>query len=237
MASIPVRYALRFLKIWIACLIGLEAFCFLVAFPVVGGYQAIILSRSWRVTTGAVVAVDRGNHDSATVQYLVGGQEFSRAFSLPFATVGESMDVYYSPERPALSSLERPDLFLRGEVRFFGMAGLIQATFVALSIAAYRPVRTPLTLLARLTLRPRFFMTGIAIAVFVGVISGLFSASSGARLWFGDVCVLCGVGLLCARAFRVSSDVSWLAFVRSKAFAIGVILILAGQLAAWNSRM
>lgn len=230
-----MRYALKFLKIWIACLIGLEAFCFLVAFPIVGGYQAIILSRSWRVTTGTVVAVDRGNHDSATVRYLVGGQEFSRAFSRPFTSVGESMDVYYSPEHPPLSSLERPDLSLRGEIRFFGLGGLIQATFVALMIEVYRLVGSPWTLLVGLTHRPRFVMTWIAIAVLVGVIARSFSAGVSGRLWLGDACVLSGVALLCARAFRIPSDVSWMTFARSRAFAVGVLLILAGQLTAWNS--
>lgn len=77
-------------------------------------------------------------------------------------------------------------------------------------------------------------MAWVATAVVIGTVSNLISQPGGWRLWLADALVFGGTTLLCARAFRIAIDVPWSVYVKSRAFTIGVLLVLVGQFVGWS---
>ena len=90
---------------------------------------------------------------------------------------------------------------------------------------------------AKFQIKPRFVTTWVAAAVLAGTASNLILLRSGRRLWLADALVVGGTTLLCLRAFRVALDVPWIAYIKSRTFLIGVLLLLTGEVIVWRQRL
>jgi hypothetical protein len=227
-----MRQALKCFLIWAGCVITLEVFCF-GAFGLGGVAHRISLSRSWRVSTGTIVAVDRNNHNSITVLYPVEGRPIERTFTRSERDVGENVTVYYSPIDPTNADIENPAVSLRNDLRFLFLAGLGLGTFASIFInfrIAAEALARPWTMF-RLT--PRFAVGWMAIAVLIGSVSSLGSSAEERPAWLSRALVLCGTAFLCVQAFRTASA-SWSLFLRSRMFIVGAFFIVVGQLISWR---
>jgi hypothetical protein len=228
-----MRQAMKALAIWIGCVVALEAFVFAVAFGLAGAGRQVTLSRDWRTTAGIVMAVDRGNHNSVTVHYTVDGRQIEQTFSGSEKNIGDGVEVYYSPNDGHLADIENPTLSVRNDLRFLSLAALALGTFASVFInfrSAGRALAWPLV---SVRLSPRFAMIWIAIAVLAGIVSGLLFAPVGRQAWLPHAFTVCGVFLLCLRAFRLAGEASWNRFVRSPIVVLGVALVVISQLIRW----
>ena len=229
----PLQF-LRVLAIWIGCVLTVEAFLFGVAFGLAGEGRRVTLSKDWRATTGTVVTVDRSNHNSVTIRYNVDGQQVERTFTGSEKNVGEVLDVYYSPSDLNLADITNPSVSVRHDLRLLFLAGLVLGTFISV-IISFRAISHALAWpWTKFRLKPRFVMTWVAIATFIGAASNLLSAPIGTRVWLADAFAVCGATLLCVEAFRLASEIQWPVFVRSRLFIFGLLFVIIGQLIVWT---
>ena len=63
-----MRRVLRFLAIWICCVLALAVFVFGVEFGLNGASRRVVLAKSWKVTAGKVVAAYR---DTSRFQFVI----------------------------------------------------------------------------------------------------------------------------------------------------------------------
>jgi hypothetical protein len=212
----------------------LNLFVFGLLFGVLGAWRRVELAKSWIETTGRVEAVEPGKHNSITVRYTVGAQVIETNFSRSTKTVGDAINVYYSPKDPSLSDIENPEDSIRRDTRFWELACLALGTFAAISIH-FRAIGLALSWpWTKIRSTPRTIVSWTAIGVVAGTVAGAFSVRAGVRLWLADVFMLGGITLLCIRAFRVAPGVAWIVFVRSKMILVGAVLLLIGSLIGWR---
>jgi len=232
--GIGMQRSLKFLGVWISCVLALEMFIFGSAFVLGDFAHRIALSKSWTTTTGRVVAVDRDNHNSVTVRYSVEGRVIDQTFQGSKKEIGQPVNVYYSRHDATLADIRNPSVSVPNDVRFLSLLGLVFGTFCSMPYvfrAFGQVLGWPWT---RFRLTPRFAMTAIAAGVFIGTVANLFSRRGGYRLWMADVLVVCGTALLCIRTYRVASETTFWIFVKSRLVIVGVLLVVAGQLVSWG---
>lgn len=220
-----MRKALRALSIWLACVGILYASTWL--FP--GTRRLVSLSRSWTITRGTVVGVDREQHLSITVEYSARARRFNEVFQGAYKNLGDSVDVYYSPQDPGNAALEDPNDLLRSEVRTWTLGSFVLGTFAAIFVifpSLGHVAGWPWT---KITLKPRFAFGLIALYVVIASIVGLISGRFGALILLGDGLAISGTGLLCWRAFRLPQEAPWSTFVRSWQVVIAGVLVVAAQ--------
>jgi len=225
-----LRTILRFVAIWLGCVAALDLLFFGAFFGLAGEWRYVQLARSWGVSTGTVVAVDRGNHLGITVRYSVNGREIQQAFGGSYKNVGDTAEVYYLAKDPTMADIRNPREWLKNTLRVFLLGNLVLGAFVALMIhfpAVGQALSWPWS---GFRIRPRFALTWIAIAVLIGSIGPFFSGTLGGRLLLADAFVLGGPGLLCRRAFQLPYETSWCVFAKSTAVLVAVFLIVSGQL-------
>lgn len=225
---------MRWLAIWIGCVLTLEAFLFGLAFGLAGEGRRVMLSKEWRITTGRVMTVDRSNHNSVTVRYNVDGRRVEQTFTGSEKGVGDIVDVYYSPTDVNLADIKKPTVSVRHDLRLLFLAGLVLGTFISV-IISFRAISVALAWpWAKFPLKTRFVMAWVAIATVAGAIATLLSGSVGPRMWLADAFVICGATLLCVEAFRLASETPWKVFVRSRLFTFGLVFVIIGQLIGWG---
>ena len=229
-----MRRAIRFLAIWICCVLALAVFGFVVEFGLNGAGRRVALARAWKTTTGTVIARDTRNHNSISVRYSVEGRQVEQSFQGSDKGIGEAVCVYYSLKVATLSDIRNPALSLRNNLESLLAGCLVLGTFASIFIS-FPVIGHALTWpRARFRVTPRFIMAWVATAVVIGTVSNLLSQPRGWRLWLADALVFGGTTLLCIRAFRVALDVPWMVYIKSRTFIIGVLLVLVGQVIGWG---
>ena len=126
--------ALRFLAVWICCVLALAVFGFGVEFGLNGAQRRIVLSKSWKVTTGTVVGFDRRNHNSITVRYSVENRQVEQTFQGSEKGVGEAVCVYYSPKDANLSDIRNPADSLQNDLQIFLIGCVVLGTFTSIFV-------------------------------------------------------------------------------------------------------
>ena len=231
--KVSMRKSLRFLAIWIGCVVAVEVLAFALALLFLGIGRRVALSRSWREVQGTVLAVDRKNHLSVTVGYSVGSKMVVQTFQGSYRRVGDLVQVYCSPDDPSLSGIENPSSALRHEIRLFVLAGVMLGTFLGLAFGLHAINEAFTWPWFSLRPTPRLALLVVSFGVVDGIASSLVSDRNGARLWFAHGLVLSGTILLCARALRLAPEVSWSEFVKSRTSGIGMLLVVIGQIVRW----
>ena len=102
--------------------------------------NAALLTRLWELrrsaatTTGTIVAVDANKHNRATYRYRVDGVDYTDSQQATPHREGDTVDVYYSPVHPWISTLANPAEAFRENVigtvlicAFFVIGGAVAA--------------------------------------------------------------------------------------------------------------
>jgi uncharacterized protein DUF3592 len=199
-----MRRTLRFLLVWMCCVLALAAFIFAVEFGLNGARRRVAFSRSWKVTTGTVFAVDRQDHLSISVRYSAEGRALEQTYEGSEKGIGDAVPVYYSPKDATVSAIRNPADSLRRDLQLLSIACLAFGTlfsclinFQVVGEAFARPWPT-------FQMTPRLVMTYTATGVFIETGSNLILRHPGGRLLLADALVVGGTTLLCIRAFHVA---------------------------------
>lgn len=228
--------AVKPLGIWVGSVFVLELFFFCVTFGLTDAGTRVRLSRSWRVTTGTVVAVNKANHNSITVRYTVNNRQIQQAFNGSEKSLGDIVEVYYSPSDWHIADIENPTLSVENDLRFLLLSGLVLGTLASVLInfrAVGRALVWPWT---KAHPSPRFVVTWIGIAVLVATLSSVLSAPVQVQPWLARGLVVLGAALLCTQAFRMAAEISWYRFLRSPLALLGVLLVVVGQVVQWTGQ-
>jgi hypothetical protein len=223
-----MRRSVKFLSVWIGCAFCFAALTLGVQFGLNGAGRRVSLARSWKVTTGNVVAVDRNNHLSIAVRYSVEGRQVEQTFQGSEKGIGELVTVYYSPRDATLADIRNPASSLGDDLKLLSVGRVGFGLFLSI-FSNFRVVDQTFAW-PWLTFHPtpRFVMTYILVAVFIGTAANLVFQPHGWKVWLAGASVLGGTILMCVAAFRLAVEIPWKVYFKSRIFVYGVLLVLIG---------
>jgi hypothetical protein len=205
----------------------LQAVCSLAFWIVLDVPRLVRLANNYRLVTGKVLSVQPMNHMSAVVRYQVADVTYERTFIGYGSHQGANATVFYYPGDPTVSYVQEPGTVLKSQLAFGAVAGFIISS--VLTFSARRLIGGNARALPR-SMSPRVTASLVSLGVVGGIIFGAKGGLIHGRAWFGGWLVLSGCLLLVIGAWRLPSDSGWSLFVRSRVFAVGMALALAGNL-------
>ncbi len=220
----PVNLSFRKLAIvWFACSGILGLLLSLIS----GIPQLIRLSHRFSLTTGRVTKVDRLQHQSIMVDYSVSGIRYRQTFSPYLWPEAASVEVYYDPNDPVNSVLERPTWLLQMRLKSCAYASLALATTLTFFVAFGERARV---FAANIRVRPQLAMTLILLGVAAGIGVQLHSSGLQRTALVAGVVVLSGCLVVLATTISLPPQSGWMELFKARSFWLGVFLVIVGNL-------
>ncbi len=195
-------------------------FFFLIDVP-----RLLRLRQNPAVTEGRVVATDRFNHMSGTIEYSVGDSQFRRSFPGVEGSVGSWITIFYDPRDPKNASLREPQHFVKGELGSALAACLFFGTGVVMVALSWQrrklDQRSPAHDL-------RMMLVLVSIGVAGGFLVRLQSSGVHGLAIIESALVLSGDALALAAAFRAPDERRWQQIFRSRIMISAGVLMVGG---------
>ena len=191
--------------------------------------QLLLLCRHSATTEGQVVRFIPNSHGSVIVRYASHGNTYERSFSPHLSPEGSSATVYYYPNDPTIAVLGDPRGALWPELVTWSIASAMLS-----SIVCYFAGRSHVLFkLGNRSLlpRPRVIMTLMMIGAAVGGVSSIRAGLMVRQyVWIGAALQWSGGLILTGKAFSLPAESGWAAFAKTRLFALGIALVILGNL-------
>lgn len=213
---------LRFLVvIWVAGVLGMATvFFFLIDVP-----RLLRLRQNPAVTEGRVVATDRFNHMSGTIEYSVGDSRLRRSFGGVEGSVGSWITIYYDLRDPNNASIREPQSFVKHEIHSAIAACLVCGTGLVMAALLWQRKKLDSRSAAH-DLRMMLVLASIGAAG--GFLVRLQSRGVHGPAIVESAMVLSGDALALVAAFRAPDERRWRDIFRSRMMITGGVLVVGG---------
>lgn len=189
--------------------------------------QLFSLMRHHSETKGTVVSTDVKNHLSITVQYFADNAKRERTFSGYAWPLGAVITVFYDSANPDNAAAEDPSRVFRSQLLFCLMCSL---AVTAVSVLYLFGPSWMGASLRKTVISPKVSIAIISVCALAGTAFNLTRQGPRPLPLVSALLVGGGCMVFLVRIKQMAPQSGWKAFMHSRQFLSGVLLILAGIL-------